>query len=556
MGLSTSKTTATNSSNQSQTGTTTPENPSWVTDSLMDYTGRIGSMLDTDPNSFVAPASPLQQQAFGNADRLGQWTGNANAASNIALNAANAPASSVPGAAGYSAARGNASSYTPATLANPREAGATGYQAAQGSAAGYSAPSLGPAATAAGGGYQAAQAGPVGIAPAANAHASDAHAASLLSGLDTYMNPYRDQVVNAAMADFDRQAGQQRAALEAQGARAGAFGGSRFGIAQAELEGNLARARTSSEAGLLSDAFDKGAALSQSDAANRQQTSLFNAQNRTGVSTANTAAANQRALSQAQLDAQIGLANVDARNQAGQFGAAAGNAASLANQAAANQFTLTQAGMQNDAAKYGAESANQFRLANMDAQNQAAQLGASAQNAASLANQGASNQFAMAQAGMQNDAAKYAADANNDFNRDYLTRADQAAQFGASAENAANIFNAQQREAGLNRQLAAASALNGFGNDYGANTRADLGAMAQLGDAQRQVEQAYQLAPLAQLQAGGQLFGATPFQIFTGQNVTSNGTSSGTATGTTTPSLFNQLLAAGSVASSFFSPIH
>ncbi|MEA3002179.1 MAG: hypothetical protein QOH81_967 [Sphingomonadales bacterium] len=470
MGLSSSKSTQTSSSNQTQNATTTPQNPSWVTDSLTDYTGRIGSMLDADPNAFVAAASPLQQQAWGNADRLGLWTGNANAASNIALDAANAPASNVPGAAGYGAARGNASTWTPAALANPREVGANG--------------------------YSAAQAGRVGIDPVANGRASDAHAASLLSGFADYMNPYRDQVVNSAMADFDRQAGQQRAALEAQGARNGAFGGSRFGIAQAELEGNLARARSSSEAGLLSDGFDRAAGLSQFDAANRQQASLFNAQNRTGVSTANAAAANQRALSQAQLDAQTGLANADARSQAAQFGAAA-------------------------------------------------------QNAASLANQGASNQFALAQAGMQNDASRYAADAHNELNRDYLTRADQAAQFGASAENAANLFNAQQREAGLNRQLTAASALNGFGSDYGANTRADLGALASLGDAQRQVEQAYALAPLAQLQAGGQLFGATPFQLFTGQNVASNGTSSGTGTTISTPSLFSQLLAAASVASSF-----
>jgi hypothetical protein len=70
MGIS-SSTKQTSNQTQNQTGTTTPSNPSWVSDSLMDYTGRIGSMLDADPNSFVAGASPLQQQAWSNTDRLG-----------------------------------------------------------------------------------------------------------------------------------------------------------------------------------------------------------------------------------------------------------------------------------------------------------------------------------------------------------------------------------------------------------------------------------------------------------------------------------------------------
>jgi hypothetical protein len=253
-----------------------------------------------------------------------------------------------------------------AQLANPREASATG--------------------------YNAAQAGP----------------ASLLSGLDNYMNPYRDQVVNTTLADFDHNAGAQRAALEAQGARNGAFGGSRFGIAQGELEGQLARGRASTEAGLLDQGFNTAAGLSQSDAANRQQASLFNA---------------------------------GAQNEAGQFGAGA-------------------------------------------------------LNNASLANQGASNQFALAQAGMQNDAARYAADANNANTQGYLGRADQAAAQGAQATNAASLFNAQQQEAGLQRQLQASGMLGQLGNDYASNTRADLGALASMGDQQRSIEQAYALPRL------------------------------------------------------------
>ncbi len=384
----------------------------------MDYTGRIGSMLDADPNSFVAGASPLQQRAFGATDRLGLWTGNSNAASNVAMNAANAPASLMSGAAGYTPARGNASTYTVPTLANPREASATGYGASQ------------------------------------------AGAASVLDNFSAYQNPYNRQVVDATLADFDQQAGQTRAAQAAQAARSGAFGGSRYGIREAETEGNLARARASTQAGLLDQGFRTAAGLSQYDAGNRQQSGLFNA---------------------------------DAQNQAGAFGASALNNASLANQGASNQFSLAQAGMQNDAARYGADAANQF-------------------------------------------------------NMDYLGRADSAGQFGAASQNAMEQFNAGQMEAGYGRQLQAAGQLNQFGNDYAGNTQRDIALMSDLGGQERMIDQNYAMAPLAQLQAGGSLFGATPYQLFSGQNINTTGTMNGTNVTSATPSLFSQMLAAGEVA--------
>jgi hypothetical protein len=313
MGLSSSKQKATSESQQQQTGTTTPINPSWVTDSIMDYTGRIGSMLDADPNSFVAGASPLQQRAWNATDRLGLWTGNSNAASNMAAAAGNAGANLMPSSAGYTAARGNASTYTAPTLANPREAVATGYNPAQ------------------------------------------AGAASLLDNFSAYQNPYNRQVVDTTLADFDQQAGQTRAAQAANAARTGAFGGSRYGIREAQTEGELARARAATQAGLLDQGFRTAAGLSQDDAGRRQQSGLFNA---------------------------------DAQNQAGAFGASASNNASLANQGASNQFALTQAGLQNDVARYGADANNQFKLDTMGRQDAAAQFGAASRNAMEQFNAG------------------------------------------------------------------------------------------------------------------------------------------------------------------------
>lgn len=102
-------------------------------------------------------------------------------------------------------------------------------------------------------------------------------ASSLLEGLDNYMNPYREEVVDAALADFDVDAGRTRAAQAAAGARNQAFGGSRFGVREAQTEGELSRARATTDAGLRRDMFNTAAALSGQDADRRQQAGMFSA---------------------------------------------------------------------------------------------------------------------------------------------------------------------------------------------------------------------------------------------------------------------------------------
>jgi hypothetical protein len=83
--------------------------------------------------------------------------------------------------------------------------------------------------------------------------------------------------------------------------------------------------------------------------------------------------------------------------------------------------------------------------------------------------------------------------------------------------------------------------LNGYGNDYGANTRADLGAMSRWARTSAAIEQAYALAPLA---ASGRRLAVrgTPFQLFNGQTINTNGTTNGTTTTTTSPNLFQMLM--------------
>jgi len=55
-----------------------------------------------------------------------------------------------------------------------------------------------------------------------------------------YMNPYQKQVTQNALSEMNRQAAMQMQGVSAGASRAGAFGGSRFGVQQAELGRNLA----------------------------------------------------------------------------------------------------------------------------------------------------------------------------------------------------------------------------------------------------------------------------------------------------------------------------
>jgi hypothetical protein len=96
-----------------------------------------------------------------------------------------------------------------------------------------------------------------------------------------------------------------------------------------------------------------------------------------------------------------------------------------------------------------------------------------------------------------------------------------------------------------------AGLMGDLANNYAGNARADIGMMGDMGAQQRLIEQQYALAPLAQLQSMGELYGATPFDLFRGSNTSGTTTGSGTSVTKSTPSLFNQALAAAQVAASF-----
>ena len=103
-------------------------------------------------------------------------------------------------------------------------------------------------------------------------------AASVLDNLSAYMTPFRDQVLKAAMDDYDVEAGRRRAAQDLELAGQGAFGGSGAALTRSLTEGELARGRNSRLAGLLDQMFAQGTGLAAGDADRRQQASASAAQ--------------------------------------------------------------------------------------------------------------------------------------------------------------------------------------------------------------------------------------------------------------------------------------
>ena len=129
----------------------------------------------------------------------------------------------------------------------------------------------------------------------------------------SFMSPYQQDVIDASLAEFDRQAqirkNQQAAATLGV---PGAFGGGREGVQLAEFDAASDRNRAALQAGLLQTSFESAAARRQQDLANQlsisqQQRGLGAAAqdfSRAQISGLGTLGAAQQAQQQAILDAQ------------------------------------------------------------------------------------------------------------------------------------------------------------------------------------------------------------------------------------------------------------
>jgi len=76
----------------------------------------------------------------------------------------------------------------------------------------------------------------------------------------SFMDPYRQQVIDETMKQIDRQGALSRQGLAAQAVRAGAFGTEREGIQRAEMERNLMDQKGATIANLLSQGYSQAQA--------------------------------------------------------------------------------------------------------------------------------------------------------------------------------------------------------------------------------------------------------------------------------------------------------
>mgnify|MGYP000274170657 CR=1 FL=1 len=230
-----------------------------------------------------------------------------------------------------------------------------------------------------------------------------------------FMSQYEDAAVQQALSDIARQGELQERQLESEAVQAGAFGGSRQAVAEAELQRNILEQQGRTAAQMRAAGFESAAERSQSafeQALGRQQqasqltgqlgqmgagsaasaaqaagqlglsaeelaqsSALQGAQ--LGMSAEQMAAANAQAVAQTglnieQLAAQTGL---NAQEIAGNFAAQAGQIGLSAEQqrqaAASRQAELAQA--QAQIGMQGAESAGNMQMAGAQMQMQGAQ---------------------------------------------------------------------------------------------------------------------------------------------------------------------------------------
>jgi hypothetical protein len=186
--------------------------------------------------------------------------------------------------------------------------------------------------TAAGMGYQPQAVRPTGygaftIGQSPTVSAQSVRAGQLAgSDLSAYTNPYESQVIDQSLADIERSRLMQQNQLGAQASRAGAFGGSRQAIAEAETNRAFAEQAARTASSLRQAGFTQAQQMAQQDIGTAQQAALANQQ-------ANL----QAGTTTAGFGQQSNLANQAVSNAASQFGAQQGMAAQLANQAASMQ---------------------------------------------------------------------------------------------------------------------------------------------------------------------------------------------------------------------------
>ena len=127
--------------------------------------------------------------------------------------------------------------------------------------------------------------------------------------LSAFTNPFQQQVIDTTLAELDRQGQIERNRLGAQAVAGGAFGGSRFGVENAELTGRLQDARARALAQLNQQNFQQALQTGQSSFENQQRRLQQLVQLQAGIG--------GQQLGAAQLSQAGGLRDIEAQQKLG-----------------------------------------------------------------------------------------------------------------------------------------------------------------------------------------------------------------------------------------------
>lgn len=101
-------------------------------------------------------------------------------------------------------------------------------------------------------------------------------AQTAVGGMEQYFNPYTQNVIDASLADMERQRLTQQQQIGAQAAAAGAFGGSRQGLVEAETNRGFASQGGMLASQLRNQGFNTALGAAQQDVINRMNADLAN----------------------------------------------------------------------------------------------------------------------------------------------------------------------------------------------------------------------------------------------------------------------------------------
>lgn len=400
--------TATTAAGGSLTGGLSP----WVGDYVagpQGYMSKAWGLSEKPYEAYQGPltagVSPLQQQAF-------------QSVSNLGVPSQFGAATSLAEKAGQSA---QGMGYTPSTFG-------TAPITATSVTSGYQAPDVFKAGDI-GSGFQAPSAYQSGTFTTGYTPGEFSTGLGAVGSVQSYMNPYFQNVVDVQAREARRQADISRNAEQSRLAQAGAYGGSRQAIMEAERQRSLGQQ--------IGDIQEKG-----------------------------LQSAYDRALAQRMQEAQLGLQAQQYGEQARQFGTTTG---------------LQAQQMGEQSRQFGAQQG-------LSAAQLAAQFGLDAQKAMELSRQfGYGQQMSAAQL-----MAQYGLDAqraNQLANMQAQQSNQQAAMEAQRMAEQSKQFGANLGIQGLNQQLAAAQALGGLGTQQFGTQLQGLQALLGAGAVQRGAEQ-------------------------------------------------------------------